>query len=419
MKTLYFDCFSGASGDMMLGALVAAGVPEQELVAQLAQLGVSNYEVSFKTVDRAGISATRALVVTGEEHHHRRLSDIVKIIENSALAESVKDRAVKIFTKLAVAEAKVHNEPVERVHFHEVGALDAIIDIVGACICFDILGIERFVSSALHVGSGTVEMAHGRFPVPAPAVTEILRDVPVYQTDVRGELVTPTGAAIISAVCDSFVPLPAMRIERTGYGAGGREYRNFPNVLRVYIGETEKNAGSEDEGRTAVGDALESSATGATVERLLMLETNVDDSTPQTLGYVMDRAFELGALDCFFTGVQMKKNRPATLVSILCRQADAQKLREMLFAETTTLGVRTSEVLRHALAREVVTVETEYGKINLKVANLEDSVQRATPEYEDCRVAAKNFNVTLRQVVEAAREAFRESQMVVKTDVSA
>jgi len=409
MKTVYFDCFSGASGDMILGALVHAGVSERELIEQLKRLGVENYEVRFETVDRAGISATRALVTTGEERHHRGLSDIVKIIEDSSLSVSVKERAIKIFTKLAQAEAKVHNEPIERVHFHEVGALDAIIDIVGACICFDILGVERFVSSALHVGSGTVEMAHGRFPVPAPAVTEILRDVPVYSTDVRGELVTPTGAAIISTVCESYVPLPKMRIEQTGYGAGGREYNNFPNALRVFVGETEINARNGNDGLLVRDDTLPPSATSTLVERLLMLETNIDDCSPQTLGYVMDKAFASGALDCFFTGAQMKKNRPGTVVSILCRPADAERLRAMLFAETTTLGVRTTEVLRHAVARKIVTVETEYGEINLKVARLEDATERATPEYEDCRRAAESYGVSLLCVEQAARAAFAKS----------
>lgn len=395
---------------MILGALVHAGASERELVVELKKLGVANYEIEFTKVDRAGIDATRALVTTGEEHAHRKLSDIEKIINGSALTETVKERAIKIFTNLAQAEAKVHNEPIAQVHFHEVGALDAIIDICGACIGFEILGIERFVSSALHVGSGTIEMAHGRFPVPAPAVTELLRDVPIYQTDVRGELVTPTGAAIINTVCESYEPLPRMRIEATGYGAGGREYRNYPNVLRVFTGETEKNLRSGNKERSVADDALINSAMGATVERLLMLETNIDDCSPQTLGFVLDKAFASGALDCFFTHAQMKKNRPGTLVSILCRPADAARLREMLFTETTTLGVRVSEVTRHALAREIVTVETEYGEIDLKVAHLADSCVRATPEYEDCRRAAELHNVPLLRVEQAARAAYELSR---------
>src|SRR5215213_10833776 len=239
MKTLYFDCFAGASGDMILGALVGVGVDAQRLVEQLALLDISGYEVEFDTADRSGISATRAHVRTAHEHAHRHLGDILKIINESRLDERIKERAAHIFSRLADAEARVHNLPVERIHFHEVGALDAIVDVVGACIGFELLGVERFVSSPLHVGSGMVEMAHGRFPVPPPAVAELLRGAPVYSTDVTGELVTPTGAAIVATVCEGFGAMPLMRVEATGYGAGTREYKNFPNVLRVIVGETE------------------------------------------------------------------------------------------------------------------------------------------------------------------------------------
>src|SRR2546423_2404146 len=222
MRLLYFDCFAGVSGDMTLGALVGAGADARALVEQLEQLDFGNFEIRFEQVDRAGISATRAVVTTEEQHHHRGLSQILKIIERSRLSVGVKDRAARIFTRLAEAEARVHNMPVEQVHFHEVGALDAIVDVVGACIGFELLGIDRFTASPLHVGSGTVEMAHGRFPVPPPAVAELLRGHPVYATDIAGELVTPTGAAIVSALCESYGPLPAMQLQATGYGAGGR-----------------------------------------------------------------------------------------------------------------------------------------------------------------------------------------------------
>src|SRR5437899_1300624 len=238
MKTLYFDCFAGASGDMILGAMVAAGVDPRALTEQLSLLGVQGFEIDFATVDRSGISAAHARVHTAHEHAHRHLSDILKIIYASGLSEGVKDRAAKIFSRLADAEAKVHNEPVEHVHFHEVGALDAIVDVVGAAICFELLGIERFVCSPLHVGSGTVEMDHGRFPVPPPALVSLLRGAPIYSTEVKGELVTPTGAAIIKAVTQEFGPLPPMLVSSVGYGAGTRDYKEFPNALRVVIGET-------------------------------------------------------------------------------------------------------------------------------------------------------------------------------------
>jgi pyridinium-3,5-bisthiocarboxylic acid mononucleotide nickel chelatase len=398
MRTLYFDCFAGISGDMTLGALVAAGVDARELLERLALLDVPGYEVEFETVDRSGISATRAVVrLTREEKHHRHLKDIEKIIGGSRLGDSVKERALKIFGRLAEAEARVHNVPVERIHFHEVGAVDAIVDVVGACIGFELLGVERFVSSALHVGSGTVEMAHGRFPVPPPAVAELLRGTPVYSTDVTGELVTPTGAAIVATVCEGFGAMPLMRVEATGYGAGTREYKNFPNVLRLLVGEAESAAIAPGEGTEAD-------------EELLMIETNVDDVSPQVLGHLLELALARGALDCYFTPVQMKKNRPGVLVSILCRPSEREALAGLLFEETPTLGVRTHAVKRRALEREAVTVETEFGTIAVKVARRAGRVLGATPEFEECRAAALAHGVPLRDVQEAARAAFRRAR---------
>jgi uncharacterized protein (TIGR00299 family) protein len=384
MKTLYFDCFAGASGDMILGAMVAAGVEPAYLREQLSLLLVSGFDVSFETVNRSGLSATYARVDTAHEHKHRHLSDIKQIIEASALSDSVKQRAVQIFTRLAEAEARVHNEPVDHVHFHEVGALDAIVDVVGAAICFDALQIDRFICSPIHVGSGMVKMAHGQFPVPPPAVTELLKGVPFYATEIKGELLTPTGAAIITTVCVEYGPIPRMITEKSGFGAGTREYQDFPNVLRVLIGETE--------------DA------GATDERLWMIETNLDDASPQIIGHVMDRVLESGALDCFFTSVQMKKNRPGVLLSVLCRAGEKETVMKLLFTETTTLGVRSYEVTRRALQRSVVRVETPYGPIDVKVAHLEGRVVNEMPEFEQCRQAAANANVPLKIVEEAARK---------------
>jgi uncharacterized protein (TIGR00299 family) protein len=389
LRTLYFDCAAGASGDMILGALVGAGADPDQLIDQLKLLGVENYQVSFNQVDRCNLSATRATVETGQEHSHRHLADLLKIIDDSQLNTAVKDRAGRVFSLLAEAESQVHNVPVERIHFHEVGALDAIIDVVGACIGFELLRVERFVCSPLHVGSGTVEIAHGRFPVPPPAVVSLLRGAPIYSTEVKGELVTPTGAAIIKAVTQEFGPLPSMVVSSIGYGAGSREYKDFPNALRVIVGET------ADKGAEAVEG----------VERLVMLETNIDDMSPQVFGYVMDRAFELGALDCYFTSVQMKKNRPGTLVSILTQPAQQKMLCEMLLVETTTLGVRSYEVERLALQRAIVTVETPYGAIDIKEARLDGRVLRAMPEYDQCRKAAREAGVTLRDVEQSALKA--------------
>ena len=391
MKTIYFDCFAGASGDMILGALVSAGVDGRELKGQLALLGVTGYEIDFVTVNRSGISAIHARVKTETEHKHRHLNDILKIINGSDLKSSIKDRAAQIFTRLAEAEAHVHNEPIEKVHFHEVGALDAIIDVVGAAICLELSGTQQFISSPLRVGKGTVRMSHGQFPIPPPAVAELLKDVPIYAGDLEGEFVTPTGAAIITSICSQFGAMPPFITERTGYGAGTREYENFPNALRVFIGEAAPHAAESD-------------------EYLLMIETNIDDMSPQIFGYVMERALALGALDCYVSPVQMKKNRPGNLLSILCRPDDREKFSQLLFAETTTLGIRSYEVERRALARESIRVETPYGPIDIKVARLNGAVTNVMPEYEQCRRAALDAKVALRTVEMAARSAFAGRQ---------
>ena len=392
MRTLYFDCFAGASGDMILGAAVGAGVDANALREQLLLLNIEGFSLEFETVDKSGLSATLARVHTVHEHKHRHLSDVEKIISNSQLAPGVKQRALAVFTRLAEAEAHVHNEPIERVHFHEVGALDAIVDVVGAAICFELLNIERFVCSPLHVGSGTVDMSHGRFPVPPPAVAELLKGVPYYSTDIKGELVTPTGAAIITTVCSEYGPMPLMKAEQTGYGAGAREYEKFPNALRMIVGETATTRNPE--------------------EQLLMIETNIDDASPQIIGHVMDRAFALGARDCYFTPVHMKKNRPGVLLSVLCDRDLKESVMEMLFNETTTLGVRSYEVARRALERRMVTVQTAYGPIDVKVGNLNGRVVSAMPEFDQCREAASRAGVALKEVEDAARLALRMSDEV-------
>ena len=391
MKTLYFDCFAGASGDMILGAMVAAGVDQETLRQQLSLLGVSGYNIDFGIVDRSGISATHAKVQAGHEHAHRHLRDILKIIDDSRLSEGVKARASTIFSRLGEAEALVHNVPIEKVHFHEVGALDAIIDVVGAAICFELLQIERFVSSPFHVGSGHVEMEHGRFPVPPPAVTELLKGVPFYSTDIAGELLTPTGAAIITTVCSEFGPIPQLKLQQTGYGAGTRTYKKFSNVLRVLIGEEDVEAGPAD-------------------EKLLVIETNVDDMSAQTCGYVMERALEMGALDCYFTAVQMKKNRPGVMLTILCRTEERERFMQLLFEETTTLGIRRYEVDRRTLERQTVRVETIYGPIDVKVARLAGRIVNSMPEFEQCRSAARAAKVPLRVVEQTARAAFLKTE---------
>ena len=382
MKTLYFDCFSGASGNMILGGLIELGVDADVLRSELAKLNLEGIELVIEKVDRSGINSTHVEVKYPHEHVHRHLKDIVKIIADSSLAETVEQRAIAIFTRLAEAEAKVHGIPVERVHFHEVGALDAIVDIVGACIGFEMLGIERFVSSALNLGSGTVEIAHGKFPVPPPAVAELVRGIPVYSSEGTGELVTPTGAAIITTICDTYGVLPKISLEQVGYGAGTRDTKGSPNAIRLMLGET-------------TGDHLVSKGK---YEKLVLLESNIDDASPQTLAFAMEKAFELNALDCWFTPIQMKKNRPATLFTVLCERAEIERIQEMLFRETTTIGIRRREVERASLDRTVETISTPFGDVRVKASVLDGEVLTRKVEFDDLKQIAEATGEPLRQI---------------------
>jgi len=380
MKTLYFDCFAGASGNMILGALVALGVDEKKLVEQISLLNIADFAIEFRAMDKSGISAIHADVKVPHEHAHRHLHTIEKIINDSRLEEKIKTRAIEIFMRLAEAEAKIHGIDVQKVHFHEVGAMDAIIDVVGACIGFELLGIEKFVCSKIHVGSGFAKMAHGKFPVPPPAVAELLQNAPIYSTEIEGELITPTGAAIIATVCKEFGNLPEMIVEKTAYGAGTRDYKDFPNALRLILGE------------------VQSPKSKVQNPNLLQIETNLDDVSPEILGFVMEKAFDLGAMDCWFTPIQMKKNRPATLVSILCKPSEKDKFINLLISETPTLGVRVSEVERNCLDREFSTVETKFGAIPIKIARFGEKIVNIKPEFEILKEIAKRENLSLREV---------------------
>lgn len=366
---------------MILGGLSALGLDRGALLFELHKLDISNFELVFTPVDRSGISATHLEVKVPHEHAHRHLHHIESIIDNSTLAESVKNRAKSIFKRLADAEAKIHGIDVNKVHFHEVGAMDAIIDVVGSCIAFDMLGIERFACSKIHVGSGFAEIAHGKFPVPPPAVAELLSGAPIYSTEIDGELITPTGAAIISTLCESYGTIPEMTVEQTAYGAGTREYEKFPNVLRLILGEVTSNEQTTTES-----------------ERLTLIETNIDDSSPQVLGFVMERAFELGALDCWFTPIQMKKDRPAAMLSILCANEKREVLTKLVFTETTSIGVRVKVVERECLDRRLVTVNTEYGDIDVKIATLGGKIVNAMPEYDHVKRAAIEHGVPFKTV---------------------
>ena len=392
MRTLYFDCFAGASGNMILGAMLGLGVGRAQLESELDKLGLHNVSLKVENVDRSGISAIHVQVLAPDQKDHRHLSDILSIIESSNLSQSVKQRSIEIFTRLADAEATVHGIAREKVHFHEVGAIDAIVDIVGACICFELLGIERFVCSKIHVGSGFVDMGHGRFPVPPPAVAELLRNVPVYSTELLGELITPTGAAIISTISEAYGPLPEVSLQSTSYGAGSRTYEKFPNVLRVMLGETEQIAKAKTD-----------------IDDLLLMETNLDDISPQVLSYVMERAFALGVLDCWFTPIQMKKNRPATMISVLCSKDKRELISGLLYSETTTLGLRIREVERECLSREIRSVATQFGPVDVKLAYYEGKLVNAMPEFEQVKKIAIEAGLPLKDVQTEVLEALEKN----------
>jgi uncharacterized protein (TIGR00299 family) protein len=386
MTTAYFDCFSGISGDMILGALVDAGVSIDALRAELARLDLSGYEISSKKVKRSGITATKVHVrIEQREQKPRHLSDIRKIVEGSSLSSTVRKKSSQIFTRLAEAEAKVHATSPDKIHFHEVGAVDAIVDIVGSIIGLELLGITRVIASAVNVGSGTVQTTHGLLPVPAPATAELLTGIPVYQSETKFELATPTGAAIISTLGSSFGSLPQMKIDRIAYGAGEKDFPHAPNVLRLMIGEP---AASYDE------------------DSSIVVETNIDDMNPQVYDYLIGKLLEQGAQDAYLTPIIMKKGRPAVLLSVLTDKSTTDVVLDTIFRETTSIGVRIREVGRRKLPREIAAVDTVYGKVKMKISRRSGEVLTATPEYEDCWRIAKEKNVPLKTVMEEAKNQF-------------
>jgi len=450
MRIAYLECFSGISGDMFLGALVDAGVSPQLLQETVSALGVGA-KLEISRVVRSGISATKVDVwVDGEkdmpreeywakqnlaratshphieddhshshahshahagshphelsheehsptgsatphrhEHSHRGLTEIRKIISAAAISESAKTKAIAIFEALGAAEAKIHNVPIEAVQFHEVGAVDAIVDIVCAAVGASALGVDEIVCSPLNVGGGMVQCAHGTFPVPAPATVELLKGAPVYSSGVQGELVTPTGAAIVKTLARSFAAFPEMKIEKSAYGAGSRDFPGYPNVVRLVVGE-----------------AAPELAVKTNSEMISVLEANLDDLNPQVFGYVMDRLLEEGALDIFGVPVQMKKSRPGTLLTVLCKPEDANRLTQLIFTETTTLGVRRRDERRQTLARRWETVGTEWGDVRIKIASMNGTVTNYAPEYEDCRRIAVEHHVPLKTVMQEAARAY-------------
>jgi len=389
----YFDCFSGISGDMVLGALVDAGADLRVIEAELRKLGLEGWSISAEKVKRGAISATQVKVETSEGHHHRGLSIILGRIDKANLAPRAAERARKIFTRLAEAEAKVHQMPVEQVHFHEVGAVDSIVDIVGASIGFELLGIDEFACSPFDVGAGQVKTAHGLLPVPAPATAELLRGAPTYSSGIERELVTPTGAAIATTLASRFSEIPKMTLRTIGYGAGSADLKEKANVMRLLIGESEISEPGEH------WDAP-----------ISVIETNLDDMSPQIYGYFVDRALAAGALDVFSTSVLMKKNRPGQLVTLLCEHSNLSRLMDLIFRETTTIGVRTYEVRRKTLDRELIPVATPFGEVRLKVSRMNGTVLNATPEYEDCQRIAAARNIPLKEVIAAATFEFQKQR---------
>src|SRR5260221_3419441 len=383
MKCAYFDCFSGISGDMTLGALLDAGVSVGHLRSELQLLNLPGWELSAEKVWKNGMAATFAKVRAQDTTTHRSLGTILSLFEKSALASGVKARAASIFQKLGEAEAAVHDVPLEKIHFHEVGAIDAIVDIVGACIGFAALGIDSFACSPLNVGGGTAKMAHGILPVPAPATARLLLGKPTYSNGIQKELITPTGAAIVATLCSNFGPQPPMTVNAIGYGAGTADLEGQPNVLRLMVGEAAEKPAAES-------------------ETIRVLEANLDDMNPQIYGYFLEKALAAGALDVFSTPVQMKKNRPGMLVTVLCKPEDEPMFHDMFFAETTTLGVRTYTAERRVLARHWETVHTNFGEVRIKVARLNGHIRQASPEFEDCRKLAEAQNVPLQRVMDEA-----------------
>jgi uncharacterized protein (TIGR00299 family) protein len=391
MKQAYLDCSSGISGDMFLAVLIDVGLPVEQLLGELKKLPLGPFEFIHTRVVRSGLAGTRVDIQVPGEQPHRHLSHIQAIIEKASLPEKAAQRALKIFNHLAEVEGKLHNVPPSKVHFHEVGAVDAVLDIVGTCVGLELLGISDLICSPLNVGSGRVNAAHGSLPVPAPATAELLKDIPVYSSGVEDELVTPTGAALVAELASGFGLLPPMKIAKIGYGAGEKDYHGHPNIARLFVGEKVETVPR----LRLPGDEVVS-----------VIEANVDDMSPQLYGYFLERALAAGALDVTCSSAQMKKNRPGLTISILCEPDKTEALSDLLFEQTTTIGVRIWEARRKVLEREMVTVETPYGAVQVKVARHDGNVVNVAPEFEDCHRLAEEKSVPLKQVIAAAEAAY-------------
>ena len=400
MKVLYFDCFSGISGDMTLGALIDLGIDKDVFLNELKKLDIDGYNVVINKKLLNSITCTDFNVVLDKHkndeqnnnkgHHHshaRNLKDIEEIIDKSKLNSKVKDKSIQIFREIASAEAKVHSKSVEEIHFHEVGALDSIVDIVGTSICLDLLKVEKIFSSPLHDGKGFIECQHGKMPVPVPAVMEMLSssEIPLITEDVETELVTPTGMGIIKTLSSGFGNMPAIKIEKVGYGSGKRNTGKF-NALRIVMGEIKREQKN--------------------LEEIVVIETNIDDMSPEIAGYTMEKLFENGAYDVFFTPVYMKKNRPGTLLTVLSKLELEEKMVEIILTETSSIGVRRTVVQRYCMDRKSIKLNTELGDVRFKIASA-DGIKKASVEYEECKIISKNTGLPLRKVIDTANETLK------------
>ena len=389
MRIAYFDCFSGISGDMFVAALLDAGLKIEILEKELNKLNLSGYHLEVNKLLKKGISASQFKVKIQEKGVERRFKDILNILEESKLDQEIKNEVKKIFFKIAEAESKIHQEEIEKIHFHEIGGLDSIMDISSAVIGIKALEIKEIYSSPLPLGKGFVKCAHGILPLPAPATLELLKNIPTYGGGMESEMVTPTGAAIISTLTKDFGERPLMKIEKIGYGAGEREF-SIPNLLRVSIGEK----------ILSDRDLMD----GYVHDEALLIETNIDDMNPEFYDYIMDKLFSQGALDVFLTPIQMKKNRPAQMFSIIVYEQNLKEILEVLFSESTTLGVRIKEVKRLKLTQANFIAETKYGKIKVKVGIFKEDIKTIAPEYQDCQKIAQQYQVPLKEIYEEAKK---------------
>ncbi|MEW6068657.1 MAG: nickel pincer cofactor biosynthesis protein LarC [Nitrospirota bacterium] len=386
LKIAYFDCFSGISGDMCLGALVGAGLSIKRLEKELEGIPIRGYRLTAQRVKRSHFAATKVNVEISQNSSHRKWKDIEGIIHKSSFSKDIKQKGLKVFERIFKAEAKVHGEIFDKVHLHEVGAIDCIVDVFGTIIGLNILGVKEVYSSPVNLGKGFVETEAGILPVPAPATAEILRKVPVYSNDILFELTTPTGAAIIKELSSGFGDMPAININNIGIGAGAKDFKNWPNVLRLFIG----NPPSLLFSKGGKGGFLD--------EKIIVIEFNIDDMNPQIYEYVMEKLFKTGALDVYLTQVIMKKGRPGIKLTVLCDEKQRENLIRVILLETSTIGLRFYEVSRKVLHREIKEVETEFGKMKMKLSRLDD-ILKTSPEYEDCKKIAKKLNIPLIEII--------------------